>query len=155
MTALTPERRAELRGRMSRIDPLGVVVDGDLVRAGELLALLDAADEADRLHEEQFGLKIKLDAKERTLSEEHIARQEAQRKVRVITARLSDMATDAATNSARVTELEKALERYGSHDYDCEADTNPPDGEGFLTNGFREPCTCGYTDALKRCGGHE
>jgi len=155
MTALTPERRAELRGRMSRIDPLGVVVDGDLVRAGELLALLAAADEADRLHEEQLGLKIKLDAKERTLSEEHIARQEAQREHGSSSANLDHAASKIGHLSARVTELEKALERYGSHDYDCEADTNPPDGEGFLTSGFREPCTCGYTDALKRCGGHE
>ena len=43
----------------------------------------------------------------------------------------------------------KKLERYGSHDYDCEAESNPPDGEDFLSGFGPEPCTCGYEYALK------
>ena len=45
--------------------------------------------------------------------------------------------------------LKAALKRYGQHDGDCERESNTPDGEGFLTDGFREPCTCGFENALR------
>ena len=75
MTDLTPERRAELRGLAESAQPFirhgGTDPAAVYVPAAELAALLDAADEADRLQDELAWEKRQHEARMAEVRESH------------------------------------------------------------------------------------
>ena len=163
MSGLTPERRAALRNAAQYAIDRGHIIYSGVPT--EMLCLLDAADEADRLREdleiahnqvrrhertmealhaailrlreEREEARILLDAKERTLIAEHTARQEAQREHGTSSANLDHAAYKIGRLRARVARLEEVVWKYGQHLYDC---------DGRRHSDYA--CDCGFTAAL-------